>query len=110
MKSQNSGAKWWEMGDKRDVPRGFVIGRDVNETWPYRERFPSPFSWEGKAARYRGGLRGDLESFGKKWKTLDARSRKMRSRGNSGEELSGFETRPNGGRMWWAEKVCGLVS
>lgn len=73
-------------------------------------RTPSPFSWEGKAARYRGGLRGDLESFGKKWKTLDARSRKMRSRGNSGEELSGFETRPNGGRMWWAEKVCGLVS
>lgn len=43
MKSQNSGAKWWEMGDKRDVPRGFVIGQDVNETWPYRERFADPF-------------------------------------------------------------------
>lgn len=44
MKSQNSGAKWWEMGDKRDVSRGFVIGRDVNETWPYRERFADPLS------------------------------------------------------------------
>lgn len=43
--------------------------------------------------------------FEKKWKTLDARLRKMRSRRNSGEELSGFETRPNGGRMWWTEKV-----
>lgn len=43
--------------------------------------------------------------FEKKWKTLDARLRKMRSRRNSGEELSGFETRPNGGRMRWTEKV-----
>lgn len=43
--------------------------------------------------------------FEKKWKTLDARLRKMRSRRNSGEELSGFETRPNGGRMCWTEKV-----